>query len=513
MARKAKGDAPVNEAPENDIPQSSSPDTTPQHDETAPVFLPALPKYAPATPSKAEPLQEAPEDDTERFAFALWNAGRKDEAVDFLQRIIARGRSTPASKARPIMVDPPVLDVTANEEPIEPEIRVVPVAPEVRAPTQDEATPQSSKPPLWAISRPLVAGGALAAIAALVFFNGDRIAAFWETSNEAPAELALATDTAPAPIESRSAESDTVRAAAPDPAEEAPSDVPPVLAGPALAESTAEPTVPASELTGETIKAARDVTPDDAPASTGSVAGADAGTEAQPASWTQFVEAEYDAPRAPQPDEPQLAALTPSLAADDDEDQTGMAIVTRAPEPSSQDTVPASDTPATPQLADMAVERESAPITLPSVPELDAEETSVAEEPATLEELADTVIGEHARLPRPRPNPPPEALALLEPVPAPPEHSGDPLVIPAPRIVQEAQSPRHVEPGPPRHAELYDDPGELTIIGRVVEPGLFWRRLAAQRRHQRVWGHPRAYPYPPRVYWEFYDDEDDWDED
>lgn len=76
--------------------------------------LPAVMSDAPQPPAPAERLDMQPEDAHERFAFALWNAGRKDEALAFLEEQIARQKGDSAgSKTAP----PVTIDVTPSERP------------------------------------------------------------------------------------------------------------------------------------------------------------------------------------------------------------------------------------------------------------------------------------------------------------------------------------------------------------------------------------------------------------
>ena len=126
---------------------AGAPDDTPRVTRA----LPAVIDSAPTPPAPVERLDAAPEDASERFAFALWAAGRKDEAVEFLERQIARHKTADAD-----LPDMHLRDIRS------PDMR----SPDMRldlAPMHVIAVP---RPPIP--KRPIVL--AAAAIAAAMFF-------------------------------------------------------------------------------------------------------------------------------------------------------------------------------------------------------------------------------------------------------------------------------------------------------------------------------------------------------
>ena len=227
--------------------------------------LPALIGSAPLPPAPVERLAATPEDALERFAFALWAAGRKDEAVEFLERQIARYRpdapGMPATPASPAREAPPEL------------LDVVP-------------SPFASIPPPPVPKRPFILTAVLAAAIAVVWIGPENIALpDWLSSSR----LAL-----------WSGESPPADAAAPAVAETAPST-------PAAAESAGPGPViiPASETASQAapvIEEPREVeTALAEPATTGSTGSvAEHEDEAAPAAPTaRTAESPSEEPPAP----------------------------------------------------------------------------------------------------------------------------------------------------------------------------------------------------------------------
>ncbi len=484
---------------------------------------------APTIPAAGDRLSATPEDDVERFAFALWDAGRKDEAVEFLERLAGRSKDDDGSPdAAPI-----ILDVTPNGEPddqadapaeldVVPEPIIAPAPPEPTAleldepkvtlasapPSEAEAAPAATMTPLWALSRPLLVGGSVIAIAVAFLWGSDRINAMIDgaPADDTTTEIALAVQPTETPEQStrdvnepaatQTAAIDTNAPAADVPAPEVTEPEAPVLAAEPTAEADAlkvavhdiELPVPLSE---ETVQ-------EPAPETTASVDPAPSTIDVEQVSLSQIIAEERAWQRPPRPDEPDAASDTVQVAIEDES--------APAPEP-------------IPEMVDRELAT-AEPEPQPSAePPLDVATST----PVTLQDLAESVIAE-ARLPRPRPTPPPEAYALLDPVEPSYAVPEDVRVIPEPDIVvhpaPEPRTQRHVTNRAPRFHN--GDLQGLTIIGRVDEPGIVWShrdglryyklpRLFAERqamrRYQQRWGYPPAH-YPP---WKWDDDDDRWE--
>ncbi len=506
--------------------RAGSPKNKPETETPTPKVPAPLDEGA-TIPAIGDRLDAMPEDDVERFAFALWDAGRKDEAVEFLERLAARGKDDGVPDDAPIIVD-----VTPNAEPddhadtpaaldVVPEPVVTHAAPEPTAPELDEpkvtlastppseaeAAPATTMTPLWALSRPLFVGGSVIAIAVAFLWGSDRINAMIDgaPAEDATPEIALAVQ--PAEMPEQSART-TVEAATPQTAADATA---PAVEAPAA--EAAEPKAPvlAAEPQAETGAlqvAAHDIelpapvpeetAQDPAPEATASIGSVPTTSDIEQVSLSQIIAEERAWQRPPQPAEPDAAPDKVQVAAEDES--------APAPEPIAGvvDTGLAAAEPELQPTTEPPLDMASAPL-------------------VTLQDLADSVIAE-ARLPRPRPTPPPEAYALLDPVE--PSHGipDDARVIPEPDIVvhpaPEPRTQHHVAGRAPRFHN--GDLQGLTIIGRVDEPGIVWShrnglryyklpRLFAERqairRYQERWNYPPAH-YPR---WKWDDDDDGWE--
>ncbi len=95
--------------------RAALPDLSEARDAGPGARLPALIASAPSAPARAERLDATPEDASERFAFALWNAGRKEEAIAFLrQQAHYRADALPLDGAPPRQ---PGAEASATEQP------------------------------------------------------------------------------------------------------------------------------------------------------------------------------------------------------------------------------------------------------------------------------------------------------------------------------------------------------------------------------------------------------------
>ncbi|MGH6923045.1 MAG: hypothetical protein ACRED5_04675 [Propylenella sp.] len=452
-----------------------------------PPGLPALIGKSPMPPAPVERLDAEPEDAMERFAFALWSAGRKEDAVEFLERQIARektGRS-------------PILDVVPSQ-----------------------ATDAAHTPvPLPLPMRPFVLAGALAAtVIALVLVNVDRSALpDWLSLPQ----LALWSDEgrdSPSPLRGGKPGEASGEAGQGGVAETERD-----IASPAETESEPGVVIPASALE---------------PEMTGTIAVPPAVVPAPRAEETAAAEPPAEEIAESEPPTEELAAIEPPTE-EIAEDEPPASPAPRAVEIASvePDAAP-EDASASPDEASAAgisalAQRSAEP--QPPIPNPQSPEPG----PVTLQELAAAVIGEAEtpRLPRPRPNPPPGAVAALNAETAPPPvilgtvARRTPTPTPPPPIVGDPLVIADIEP-----EALPAEPRRLTIIGRVgrvMRPDLIWRRgearrIAAERRafaerraairRYQAWAYPHARPYgyppPPPWLYDPRDDgpyEDDWD--
>ena len=197
---------------------SSAADKDNRSEETGAGNLPAVTAGAPKPPAPVERLDAQPEDVQERFAFALWNAGRKEEAVAFLEEQIAR------QKADATTVPPVIIDMSPSERPAPP------------------------RPPLPL--RPFVFGATALAVAILLawpLFKGVATFGGWSDGTE----IALLADDAPpattVPPAEPGAEAEvavTVHDVTPGSVQTPPADI-------AEAEAADIPAPPASAMAGQ----------------------------------------------------------------------------------------------------------------------------------------------------------------------------------------------------------------------------------------------------------------------
>jgi hypothetical protein len=402
--------------------------------------LPAKIDGAPTPPVTADRLGAVPEDDTERFAFALWHAGRKDEAVEFLERQFARRGGDEALRAAAMTLD--------------------------IAPTPVTFVPRK-RPRRSAIA---LAGGAVLAIAVAVVWTGVAALPKWIGS-----EPTLADATSP----------DTLAPLATDSGSDK-------LALAADERDVEDVTAEAPVTTGAVVLTANDVPPpEDAPA--------------LPLAETADAAALTSAAEAPASEETVIAAAGPAdsdaTPAADVPPATGLArlaaashSVAPAPVPAAQDVADTGPLPDAAQPTQLA-ETDAPPEAL----------DDVSNAPATLAALTDEVLSE-TRLPRPRPTPSPETIAAVTRPSAP---ARDPYyVVPEPQPYADAAlpapptygDPNYVPLAPPAAYENVADSNGLTIIGRVNEPAVIYKRAPNGRIYRfappPAWGAPQQ-PYAP----------------
>jgi hypothetical protein len=405
--------------------------------------LPARIDSAPTPPATFERLDAAPQDDAERFAFALWRAGRKQEAVEFLERQIARRGGDAALRALP------TLDIAP--------------APVTFIPRRNSRRPAVA-----------VAGGAVLALAVAVMWTGvDRIAALPAWINAAATQ---ANDGAP----------DT-------PATDPASDRRALAANEEKVEIAAED---APATTGAAVLAAGD-TPPPGDVSSGvletetATAAAENATEESATDAIETAAAETAAARVtptPSPQPPAATGLARLAEAQDaaGPDQPADDIAASEPPP-GPDAKPATFADTTPR----------SPAKLDAMPE--------GTEPVTLAALADRITGE-ARLPRPRPTPSPETVAAVSRPSAPerdpyyvvpePEPYAEAPATPSPYVPavppSYAGGPRYVPYMSPPSYDTVVGGRRLTIIGRVNTPVVVYRQGPYGRRIYRYpaapWG-------------------------
>lgn len=214
--------------------------------------LPAKIDNAPAPPMTADRLDAVPEDDTERFAFALWHAGRKDEAVEFLERQYARRGGDEALRAAAMTLD--------------------------IAPTPVTFVPRRrSRRPAIAI-----AGGAVLAIAVAVVWTGVAALPKWiggePTLADATSADTLATDSASDKLALATGEEDAASAA----------EAAPATTGAVVLTASEDVPPPEEALTplAETVDAAALTPPAEEPASEVTVvADTESAEPAQTSAW------------------------------------------------------------------------------------------------------------------------------------------------------------------------------------------------------------------------------------
>lgn len=275
---------------------AGAPDDTPRVTRA----LPAVIDSAPTPPAPVERLDAAPEDASERFAFALWAAGRKDEAVEFLERQIARHKTADADLPDMHLRDMHLRDIRS------PDMR----SPDMRldlAPMHVIAVP---RPPIP--KRPIVL--AAAAIAAAMFFvwpGAERMAAlpdklgmpqlaFW-AEEPTPAEAGAAAGAAvesPAPADSTAPVS-VVIAAKEELGEDLPGEALIEDGSPAealneelIGEAVVEDGLPGEAAPGAVVDTARDASAAPEPIVTGSTAAA-ASEPTAPEPEIDFAKAEF----------------------------------------------------------------------------------------------------------------------------------------------------------------------------------------------------------------------------
>jgi hypothetical protein len=404
--------------------------------------LPALIDSAPTAPVPVERLAAQPEDAFERFAFTLWNAGRKEEAVELLERQIAKQKAEKAAAAAP---------------------------------------------PLWAISRPLIAVVALVAIAAGVVWTGyDRIAALpqWVASFQTLDEASDATELAAV------SEMPAVRLPRPRGESASEPEVTSALAAPSADPDSLDDSAPPTEPVPLVENVAAVSASDKARAAVRRPA------PIQSASPVETPESPVDAP----PPETSVGVSDMVRATR----IVPLAVV--SPEPSSTD-----EGSALPEEEEVAMSETAAdsdtdnvPVTLRSLAERAAARQSPADAtfaPDLVEaDLVETVGG--PRLPRARPEPSPELVAALNAIPREvPERAAtrdrggvEPYVV--------RQPPRQrIEDAPGRRV-IVVRPNGLTIVGRVrpLPPGLVMRRehaeryIARRRAAERAWADGDTWP-------------------
>lgn len=483
---------------------------------------------APAQLIRLERLEAEPQDAAERFAFALWNAGRKDEAVEFLERQIEMRRVSGGAPSPDIVPDF-IIDA-----------HVVPAGSAGGSASATVLPPPVPK-------RPFILGGAILALAVAAFAWGgiDRIASITGlTGSDEPApERATVLALAPEAARPAAEETATPLAAAPTQVTAAPAQATLTVSAAAPADTTASTAdentaTPAVAATSEPSPAA-DAPAEPALAAATSTPATDATTTQQPASEATeqpIVATEAPAP-AEEPVAPQQAAVAaPSdtgattealtdgeapaeaggplvLASTEPTDtppgtavtSTGLARLVRtppadaapasdaaaaetpdsAPTDESPATVAASDAPlldhtSTPdEMADL--DASDAPPPEPPVEPATASGSGVATSVAAGAATAATVAAlapdaaeaaPEARLPRPRPTTAPRIVASAQP--APKTRVADARVIDEPPPL-----PGESDTYAPDQGDAYAPPpgkGErLTILGRVPSPVVIYR--------------------------------------
>jgi hypothetical protein len=415
--------------------------------------LPALIDSAPTPPVPVERLAAQPEDAFERFAFTLWNAGRKEEAVELLERQIAKQKAEKAAAAAP---------------------------------------------PLWAISRPLVAAAALLAIGVGVVWTGyDRIAALpqWVASfqtldGDAPAatDLAAASEARPARLprpraEPASEPEMTSALAAPSEDADAPDD-------------SAPPAELVPELTGvagvSASDKARAAANEPAPLRTAALAetaeppldGSSRETIAS-VGVSDMVRAAGSASHA-------MSAGSPSADQGSALPKEEIEIVETAAGPA------AADAPVTLRsLAERAAAGQSVP---------PAADPSAPSDVAGTSELAESAGG--PRLPRARPEPSPELVAALNaPTRDAPGRAARENRDTEPYVIRRPSRERFADL--PDRRVIVVRPNGLTIVGRVrpLPPALAMQRQQAERYIARRRAAERAWASGDRWPPDAYDDE------
>lgn len=420
--------------------------------------LPARIDSAPTPPAAFERLDAAPEDDTERFAFALWHAGRKEEAVEFLERQIARRGGDEALKTLPMTLD--------------------------IAPTPVTFVPRRrSRRPAIAVG-----GGAILALAvAVLWTGGDRLVALpaWigGAATQADAQSPDASATEPA--------SDSLALTADDESVERAAGAAPATTGAVVL--TASETPPPDELAFELSRTVRVIE---------TAADGDAPIEAPADAAVDTAEMQAAAPETapetaptPSPHPPAATGLARLPAAEEAAAPAPPVADVAAAEAAPGPLPPASEVAASGPPAEADAEpvqlAEAAPVA-PAALDGAPEETGAV----TLAALADAVIDE-VRLPRPRPEPSPETIAAVtrpgaptrdpyyvvpEPdyvVPEPPYAAAPPPAAPGPYVPAAppsyAGAPRTVPYAPPPSYRSATG-GRLTILGRVGRPPVIYRR-------------------------------------